>query len=604
MSMTVAKLVGLGIVVGLPASLGAVLVGSASAFGPGASPLGPVPVPVENPITEEKRVLGKILYWDEQLSSDNTVSCGTCHIPSAGGAEPAPVRIAGADLQMFTMDDVVGSAGVIRSDANNEFVVDPEFGLQARVTGRAANSVINSAFSPELFWDGRATSQFIDPETGNVSIASGGALESQVVGPPLSDVEMAHGARNWTQITQKLSGARPLALATNIPADMEDAVIAANYSYPTLFQEAFGDGAITAERIAFAIATYERTLISDQSPFDDYIAGDLTAMSETEIAGWEAFQTSRCNDCHTAPLFTDNDYHNIGIRPIALDNGREAITGNPADRGLFKTPGLRNASTKTNFMHSGDFSLLDAVLFYSREAPHQDNLDEILTEVTLSPSDAFAVFNFISNALNDPRVVNAQFPFDRPTMRAELAANPAPMGGGVLGSAVELPVIIAPSPPLAGDDEFRVGVTGVSEGASLTLLVSQSTPAGNILTPDETITGFTAATGVGAAPVATAFYPIADDPALDGQDIYFQWRDEGTGAHSQIVRATVFCGTGGCSEPCLADVNQDGAVNGIDFGAWLAAFNANDPRADQNQDGNINGIDFGAWLANFNAGCD
>lgn len=55
---------------------------------------------------------------------------------------------------------------------------------------------------------------------------------------------------------------------------------------------------------------------------------------------------------------------------------------------------------------------------------------------------------------------------------------------------------------------------------------------------------------------------------------------------------------------CLADVNQDGAVNGLDFGAWLSAFNAMDPRADQNQDGNINGLDFGAWLSNFNAGCD
>jgi len=148
-------------VIGVPTGLAGLLVTSASAFGPGMSPLGAVPVPPENPITEEKRVLGKILFWDEQLSSDNTISCGTCHIPEASGADPVPTRIAGPDMVMFTPDDVLGSIGVVRSDSNNEFVIDPEFGSDAQVTGRAANSSINAAFADELFWAvGRSWTKF------------------------------------------------------------------------------------------------------------------------------------------------------------------------------------------------------------------------------------------------------------------------------------------------------------------------------------------------------------------------------------------------------------------------------------------------------------
>ena len=77
-----------------------------------------VPVPSENPITESKRILGKILFWDEQLSSDNTMACGTCHIPSNGGTDPRPAINPGFDYLFGTDDDVIGSMGVVHYDEN------------------------------------------------------------------------------------------------------------------------------------------------------------------------------------------------------------------------------------------------------------------------------------------------------------------------------------------------------------------------------------------------------------------------------------------------------------------------------------------------------
>jgi len=570
---------------------------------PTFSKLDPVVFPPENQLTESKRVLGKILFWDEQLSSDNTMSCGTCHIPEAGGADPRIAINPGIDGIGGTSDDIHGSFGVVDADDNNNYLVNNTFDTLRQITGRAANPTINAAFANELFWDGRAASQFIDPETGAVAIASGGALESQVVGPPLSDAEMAHSNRNWPQITSKLQTARPLALATNLTTD-QAAAIAANATYPDLFADAFGDPAISAKRIAFAIATYERTLVSDQSPWDDVQAGDASAMTPMQHQGWAFFQSARCDICHTPPLFTDNMFRNIGIRPIALDSGRQAITGLTQDRGKFKTPGLRNSGLKTTFMHAGDEpTLRRAVRFYVFPPPFPDNVDPFMGAVSLSPLDVAAVTEFIANGLLDPRVAAGTFPFDRPTLRSELAANPVLIGAGNDNGSGFIPTMLASVPPNAGNDEFKVGATGMTGGTSMSLFVSMTAPVGNNITPDEIFGPFTATSGDGVAPIVTGFWPIADDPALDGQTVYFQWVVDATGARSPIAAATIFCGTGGCTPPCLADVNHDGKVTPTDFTAWINAFNNNLPECDQNGDGVCTPTDFTAWIANFNAGC-
>ncbi len=562
-----------------------------------------VPVPAENPITEEKRVLGKILFWDEQLSSDNLTACGTCHIPSAAGGEPRFGVNPGSDLAFSTPDDVFGSPGVPRADAKGNYIVDASFGTDVQVTGRSANVVINAAYASDLFWDGRATSEFVDPQTGVVQIAGGGALESQAVGPPLSDVEMAHGDRDWAAISAKLESARPLALASDLPADML-AALAANATYPELFEAAFGTGEINATRIAFAIATYQRTLISDQSPWDRWILGDNAAMTAQQVQGWNAFLGSSCAVCHIPPLFTDNTFRNIGVRPNGQDLGLGAITGSPMDNGKFKTPTLRNSGLKFSFMHTGDFFNMQQVIsFYALPAgPGSPNIDPLMP-VDLPLPQRAAIDDFITNALTDPRVANETFPFDRPTLNSERAPNPSIIGVGTADGLGRIPQMISHNPPLAGSPDFRLGVTNIDEGASVTLLVSSSPPAGGVLTPDETLGPFTAATGDGVAPVATAFWTVPDDADLDGTAMYFQWFVPSTGARSRIAEATIFCGTGGCAEPCPADVNGDGLVSPQDFNAWIQAFNTQAAGCDQNGDGLCSPQDFNAWIANFNAGC-
>jgi len=570
-----------------------------------AQPLGTVPFPPENQFSEEKRILGKILFWDEQLSSDNVTSCGTCHIMDAGSADPRLAVNPGQDGLFGTDDDSNGSFGVVDADGNNAYLVNSVFDTLRQVTTRAANPIINSAFNTgDMLWDGASRSQFTDPQTGVVEIASGGGFESQAVGPALNDVEMAHASRDWNQVAAKLTASRPLALATNLTPD-QAAAIAASPTYPDLFSAAFGDGAVTAKRIAFAIATYERTLISDQSVFDDAeAAGNDDLFTPLQLDGLNTFFKAGCAVCHREPLFTDNSFRNLGLRPIALDTGRQQVSGLAADRGKFKMPSLRNVGLKSTFMHAGQFiTLTEAVESNVPAVPaFPDNVDQSRLGVNLSQAEVPALIEFLATALLDPRVVAETFPFDRPTLRSELPANPIQIGAGDDNGTGFIPTMIANTPPNAGHAEFKVGTTGMTEGTSVTLFVSMTAPVGNHITPDETI-GAVATAGSGVAPIATAFWPIADDPALDGQVVYFQWVVDATGARSRVAQATIFCGTGGCAQACLADVNGDGMVTPTDFTAWINAFNNNLPECDQNGDGACTPTDFTAWIANFNAGC-
>ena len=119
-----------------------------------------VPVPEENQNTEPKRLLGKILFWDEQLSSDNTVACGTCHRPSFGGADPRQGRHPGSDPG--TIDDVWGSPGIVRMSVDGNSAKDPLFGFDRQVTHRIAPSNFGALWAAEIFGDGRAGSPRAD----------------------------------------------------------------------------------------------------------------------------------------------------------------------------------------------------------------------------------------------------------------------------------------------------------------------------------------------------------------------------------------------------------------------------------------------------------
>jgi cytochrome c peroxidase len=475
-----------------------------------AAQLPPPPVPPENPITPEKAVLGKILFWEEQLSSDNTVACGTCHIPTAGGGDPRtgpPNAHPGPDGIVPSPDDVFGSPGVSRADAEDEYRPDGFFAFEPQVTRRQANSVIGAAYHDELFWDGRASSTFVEPQGGALSIVAGGALESQAVAPPVSDVEMAHEARDWSAITAKLAGATPLRLASSLPPDVATALALAP-TYPALFAAAFGDGAITAERIAYAIATYERTLVPDQTPWDEFQAGNPAALTPQQTLGLNLFTgQGRCDLCHVPPRFTDDAFHTLGVRPPFEDTGRQEVTGNPADLGRFKTPSLRNVGLRPRFFHTGGFpNLSPLVAFYNGGGGNPINRDPLLIPLGLNLQQRNAIVAFLAGGLTDPRVANELPPFDRPTLFSETAL-PAPpvVGRAVAGSGGFTPRMIATSPSAAGVEGFRLGLASGLGGALAFLDVAFV--AGGGPTPTFPATASSSAGGAGPGSSASAASP-------------------------------------------------------------------------------------------------
>ncbi|HEX6882476.1 MAG TPA: cytochrome-c peroxidase [Planctomycetota bacterium] len=401
-----------------------------------------VAVPRGNPLTPEKVLLGKALFFEEQLSSDDTVACATCHVLEAGGVDPRLAgRAPGSDGRLGTFDDELGSPGVRRQDALGRFEHDPVFGVERQVTGRSAPSVINAAFFNQQFWDSRAGPVFRDLD-GNVVLGELASLESQAVGPPLSAVEMAHAGRDWRALTAKLARVRPLELASDLPVPLAQ-FVAGTSDYRALFERVFGSAEITRERIAMAIASYERTLVSDGSPFD------LGTLTPRQQLGLEAFlERGTCAQCHTAEngLFTDGKMDNVHL---------------PGHDRAVKNPGLRNLAPRPRFMSSGQFASMAEVL------QHYEDIGAL----TPLPGDLEALEDFLLGGLTDPRVVAGLPPFDRPTLFSERVPSGANLyGASSPGSGGVHPRMLADAPPYLGNPEFQLGL-GAARGATLAALL-------------------------------------------------------------------------------------------------------------------------------------
>lgn len=204
-------------------------------------------------------------------------------------------------------------------------------GIGGQTGGRSAPTVINRAYSTLQFWDGRART-----------------LEDQAKGPLANPIEMtdiddmdeAHKA-----VIGRIRG---------IPG------------YETLFKAAFGNEDVTINHVAKAIATYERTVLSGNAPYDRYKAGDKTAMSESQVRGMKLFTSDRlkCDSCHLGFNFTDGSYENVGIgmnKPDP-DLGRFVLTGREEEKGAFKTPTLREIEHTSPYMHDGSLATLEDVV--------------------------------------------------------------------------------------------------------------------------------------------------------------------------------------------------------------------------------------------------
>lgn len=537
----------------IAASSGAVI-----AQGP-PPPLGPPPPPpLGNPTTPNKVLLGKTLFWDEQLSSTKTVACATCHIPEAGGADPRTSSPAsmhpGPNGILGDADDIGGSMGVPRSLASGLYSSDPFFGLHVQVTGRKSQSVVNSAYNPNQFWDGRAPGTFVDPVTQAVIHPNGASLESQALGPVVSSVEMAHDGRSIQEFVARVAASRPLALSPQLSADLVPFV--ANRSYPDLFALAFGTPDVTGVRIAQAIAAYERTQFSNQTPFDSFLAGNPGALTPLENQGRQIFNSpqANCLVCHGGNLLTNQTFQYIGVRPQAEDIGRMAVTGNIQDQGRMRVPSLRNVELRGSYFHNGRFTTLEEVVaFYNRGGDFGGpNKNPAIQPLGLTLQQQQALVAFLRRPLTDPRVANAQPPFDHPQLYATSTRVPQPMGNPTAGSGGFEPEIIALEPPLVGNPSFTLGVQGGLGDAQVVLAIDTDSTAGTpfggatryvALSPNLVVVraGRTNGTGPGAG-WRSVNLAIPNDPGLIGQTRYAQWfvLDLGAGHRFAATRAVAY----------------------------------------------------------------
>src|SRR5262245_49066242 len=198
-------------------------------------------------------------------------------------------------------------------------------GIRGQLGGRSAPTVINRAFSLEQFWDGRAAS-----------------LEEQAKGPIANPIEMGHAH------------------------DACASCVAAIPGYRKRFKDVFATEKVTIDRIAQAIATFERTVLSGNSAYDKFKAGQEDALSPAQKRGMDIFfsNNARCDSCHEGVNFTNGKYANVGIgmdKPTP-DLGRYLVTKKEEDKGAFKTPTLRDVARTAPYMHDGSLKTLEDVV--------------------------------------------------------------------------------------------------------------------------------------------------------------------------------------------------------------------------------------------------
>jgi cytochrome c peroxidase len=165
------------------------------------------------------------------------------------------------------------------------------------------------------------------------------------------------------------------------------------------FKKVFGTG-VSPQGIADAIAAFERTILSTNSPFDKFMEGDSKAMDESAQRGMKVFQgKGRCVLCHNGPNFADNKFHNLGVPqtgPLKEDLGRFNVTRRDADRGAFKTPTLRSIVETAPYMHDGAFKTLEEVVdFYNRGGGKNPHLDPLILPLSLTDSDKKDLVEFM-----------------------------------------------------------------------------------------------------------------------------------------------------------------------------------------------------------------
>lgn len=238
--------------------------------------------------------------------------------------------------------------------------------------GRSAPTVINAAYYTTQFWDGRAKS-----------------LEDQALGPIQNPIEMNMKMVDALKRVNEIQG------------------------YRDQFQKVFGSPEATDERVAKAIAAFERTVLSGDAPYDKFKAGDTSALSESALRGMKLFfSKARCSACHSGPNFSDSAFHNIGLD--SKDPGRYEISKLKGDTGAMKTPTLREIAKTAPYMHNGSLKTLEEVVaHYNKGGNNNEFQDEEIFPLKLNDQEQADVVTFIKEGLSSasyPNITKPELP--------------------------------------------------------------------------------------------------------------------------------------------------------------------------------------------------
>ncbi|MEM6671430.1 MAG: cytochrome c peroxidase [Planctomycetota bacterium] len=523
--------------IGIRSLLPVVLAAAPVAHGQG---LGPPPVPPENPITQAKVLLGQALFWDEQLSTTDTTSCATCHLPEAAGADPRTLAdLAGStyigwDRTFGTADDTHSSPGVPSNRSDGTYIYRKQTGMGMQLTIRNTPLVFDSAYVPELLLDGRAPETFTDPMTGAVVSTSHASLEAQALLPFVDEKEMSWFGRPFQMVLDEIVASEPLALAGNVPAALEAWI--AGRGYPALYDEAFGSPGVTTIRTAQALATFQRTLVTHgHLPFDDFLDGDTSALTPLEHEGYDLFVgAARCVECHPGAILTDHAYHNIGLDDVYDDEGRRRVTHLWEDQGRFRTPTLRNVALTAPYFHDGSaITLRDVVEFFDVGGHYPvPNVDPLMQPLGLTEHEKDALVAFLERPLTDPRTATLAGPYERLELYSESARAPEIFGVATPTSLGEEPEIILLEPSRLGRT-ITVAIHDAVPGAPAALLMSPAVePAGldlygarlyPVIGPGVSMHRTSlASTGLGTGSQSIRV-TLPSSPALAGTHLYAQW---------------------------------------------------------------------------------
>ena len=242
-------------------------------------------------------------------------------------------------------------------------------GLQGQMLGRASPTVVNTAYNSIQMWDGRKRD-----------------LEDQATGPMEASVEMHTDFPSLLKWLQGDSGYRPA------------------------FEAAYPGKGVNRDTLAKAIASFERTVISNNSPFDRWVKGDKQAMTAQQVRGFKIFVDpgkGNCEVCHSAPNFTDNGFHNIGLASFGVekpDLGRYHQRKLNLMKGAFKTPTLRDITLTAPYFHDGSVSTLSGVIeHYAKGGEVKTNLSPNLKELMLTQQEKDDLAAFLEALTSEPK---------------------------------------------------------------------------------------------------------------------------------------------------------------------------------------------------------